>query len=168
MKTVSKIAFLTIGLGLFTFSASGQIPLVSIGGRTVDVQAQKGKVVVLAVGASWLPLSAKQVEFTNLLSKKYAGKNVAVFFIATDSMNPRSRNHATNEALSSFVSDHKLNVPLLRDPDGTALIRKFRVDQLPSFIVLDKNGSLSGPAFGGIDPKFDITVSIAKRVDSLL
>ena len=66
------------------------------------------------------------------------------------------------------ASDHKLSVPLLRDPDGAAIIRKFRVDQLPSFIVLDKNGAMSGTAFGGIDPKFDITILIAKRVDSLL
>ena len=47
-------------------------------------------------------------------------------------------------------------------------MRKFAVDQLPAFIVLDKNGTQSGAAFGGIDPKYDITVPISKKVDSLL
>jgi len=168
MRAFNKIAFLTIGLALLSFSASAQTSLPSIGGGTVDVQAQKGKVVILAIGASWLPLSEKQVEFTNALAKKYAGKNVAIYFLATDSVNPKSKNHATNEQLATFASENKLSVPILRDPDGSVIVRKFRIDQLPSFIVLDKSGALSGPAFGGIDPKFDITVTISKRVDSLL
>lgn len=61
-----------------------------------------------------------------------------------------------------------LNVPVLRDSDGAATLRKFGIDQLPSFVVLDKSGGKSGDAFGGIDPKFDITVPISKKVDSLL
>ncbi|HJS50970.1 MAG TPA: TlpA disulfide reductase family protein [Pyrinomonadaceae bacterium] len=168
MRTFNKIAFFTIGLSLLSFTASGQTSLQSISGGTVDVQAQTGKVVILAVGASWLPLSAKQAEFTNSLARKYAGRNVAVYFVATDSLDPKSKNHATNSDLASFVSNRKLSVPLLRDPGGSAIVRKFRVDQLPSFIILDKTGAISGPAFGGIDPKFDITITISKRVDSLL
>lgn len=167
MKAFNKIALFTIGLGLLSLSASAQTPLPAINGSTVDVQAQKGKVVILAVGASWLPLSPKQVEFTNALAKKYSGKSVAVYFVATDSMNPKSKNHATNEDLAAFASQQKLSVPMLRDPDGSVVVRKFRIDQLPSFVVLDKSGAMSGPPFGGIDPKFDITISISKRVDSL-
>jgi len=82
-------------------------------------------------------------------------------------MNPKSKNHATNQDLSAFASQQKLSVPMLWDPDGSVVMRKFRIDQLPSFVVLDKNGVISGPPFGGIDPKFDITISISKRVDSL-
>jgi thiol-disulfide isomerase/thioredoxin len=168
MKAFNKIALLTIGLGLLSLSSSAQTTLPSVNGGTIDVQGQKGKVVILAVGASWLPLSPKQVEFTNALAKKYAGKAVGVYFVATDSMNPKSKNHATNEDLAAFASQQKLSVPMLRDPDGSVVVRKFRIDQLPSFIVLDKGGLVSGPAFGGIDPKFDITISISKRIDSLL
>jgi peroxiredoxin len=168
MRNLNKFAFFTIGLGLLSFSVSAQASLQSVSGGNIDVQAQKGKVVILAVGARWLPLSAKQADFTNSLARKYAGKNVAVYFVATDSLDPKSKNHATNGDLATFVSERKLNVPLLRDPDGSVIVRRFRVDQLPSFIVLDKNGAVSGPAFGGIDPKFDITISISKRVDSLL
>ena len=168
MKAFNKIAFFTIGLGLMSIPAFAQTSLPSISGGDVDVQAQKGKVVILAVGASWLPLSAKQADFTNSLARKYAGKNVAVYFVATDSLDPKSKNHATNGDLATFASDRKLSVPVLRDPDAAAIVRKFRVNQLPSFILLDKNGSISGPAFGGIDPKFDITITISKRVDALL
>ena len=34
--------------------------------------------------------------------------------------------------------------------------------------VFDKNGVQSGEPFGGIDPKFDITVPISKAIDKLL
>ena len=82
-------------------------------------------------------------------------------------MNQKSKNFATNEMLSTFVTDSKLSVPILRDPDG-AFMKRLHVDQLPSFVVLDKTGAISGDPFGGIDPKFDITVPISKRIDSLL
>ena len=167
MKQIKNFMVLTFTVAAFTFAVRSQTPLVQLGGGSVDLQAQKGKVVVLAYGAKWLPLSAKQADYTNLLAKKYAGKNVAIYFVATDSLNSKSKNFATNEVLAQFASDSKLSVPVLRDPDG-ALMKRYRVDQLPSFVVLDKTGAVSGDAFGGIDPKFDITIPISKRIDSLL
>jgi hypothetical protein len=156
-----------IAIETFAFSASAQSSLQRIGGGNVDVQAQRGKVTVLAFGAKWLPLSAKQIDFTNLLAKKYAGKDVAIYYVCTDSLNEKSKNYATDGMLSTFAADSKISVPVLRDPDGV-LMKKLRVDQLPSFVVLDKTGAVNGDAFGGIDPKFDITVPISKRIDSLL
>ena len=168
MKTLNKVlAVFVIVIGSLAV-VSAQTSLPSLSGGSVDVQAQKGRVVILAVGASWLPLSGKQAEFTNALAKKYAGKNVSIYFIATDSTNPRSKNHATDEQVRQWVSANRLSVAVLRDSDGVTVTQKFAVDQLPAFIVLDKNGVQSGEAFGGIDPKYDITVPIGKKVDSLL
>lgn len=168
MKTLTKIlAVFVITFGAFVL-VSAQTPLPSLNGGTVDVQAQRGKVVILAVGASWLPLSGKQAEFTTALAKKYSGKNVAIYFIATDSSNPKSKNYATDDKIRQWASTNRLTVQILRDSDGANVMRKFAVDQLPAFIVLDKNGTQSGAAFGGIDPKYDITVPISKKVDSLL
>ena len=167
MKNLKSFSVLIFAIAMCAFAANAQSPLPMIGGGSIDLQAQKGKVVVLAYGAKWLPLSAKQVDYTNLLAKKYAGKNVAIYFVATDSLNGKSKNFATNEVLARFGTDSKLAVPLLRDPDG-ALMKKYGVDQLPSFVVLDKTGAVSGDAFGGIDPKFDVTIPISKRIDSLL
>lgn len=168
MKTLTKI-LAVFAITFATLSvANAQTSLPSLSGGSVDVQAQKGKVVILAVGASWLPLSGKQAEFTNALAKKYSGKNVSIYFIATDSTNPKSKNYATDDQVRQWASTNRLTVPILRDGDGASVMRKFAVDQLPAFIVLDKNGNQSGDAFGGIDPKFDITVPIGKKVDSLL
>lgn len=166
-STKSFIAVFSLVL-VAAATLSAQSPLPSLGGGQVDVQTQRGKVVILALGASWLPLSNKQAEYTNILAKRYTGKDVVVYFVATDSTNPKSKNFATNADIEKFVTGSKLSVPVLRDPDGAVTLKKFNVDQLPSFIVLDKQGNVSGSAFGGIDPKFDITIPISKAVDKLL
>ena len=150
------------------FAASAQTALPALNGGQVDLQSQRGKVVILALGASWLPLSNKQAEYTNILAKRYTGKDVAVYFIATDSSTAKSKNFATNADIEKFVAGSKLAVPVLRDSDGAVTLKKYSVDQLPSFVILDKQGNVSGTPFGGIDPKFDITIPISKAVDRLL
>ena len=101
-------------------------------------------------------------------SKKYSGKDVVVYFVMTDSLLPKSRNYASNEDVRKFSATNKLGMTILRDPDGSATLKKFGVDEIPSFVILDKSGNKSGENFGGIDPKFDITVPISKAVDKLL
>ncbi len=164
--TKGFISIIALTLGLVT-AVSAQ-SLTSLDGSRVDISAQKDKVVVLAVGASWLPLSAKQADYTNALAKKYAGKNVVFYFIATDSTNSRSKNFASDDSLRKFAFDNKLTVPVLRDADGVATLKKYSIDQVPSFVILDKAGVRSGEPFGGIDPKYDITIPISKVIDRLL
>ena len=173
-RVLNIMRFLTkfIAIFILVFAATavsfGQASLSGLSGGQVDVQGQRGKVVILALGASWLPLSKSQAEYTNVLAKRYSGKDVVVYFVATDSTNAKSKNFATNADIEKFVAGSKLAVPVLRDSDGTLTLKKFNVDQLPSFVVLDKQGNVAGSAFGGIDPKFDITVPISKAVDRLL
>lgn len=160
---------LVFGLLAFAvFSASAQTSLPKLDGGSVDIEAQDGKVVVLAIGASWLPLSSKQAEYTNALAKKYVGKNVVFYYVVTDSSNAKSKNYASDDAVRKFVAANKLGMTILRDSDGASVLKKFKVDQVPSFLILDKSGVPAGEAFGGIDPKFDITVPVSKKIDSLL
>ena len=168
MKTLKGfIAILTITLAT-AFVAAAQVNLTSLDGKIVNVEGQTGKVVVLAIGASWLPLSGKQAEYTNALAKKYAGKNVVIYFVATDSDNTHSKNFASADNVRKFAFDNKLNVTVLRDSDGAATLKRFNVEQVPSFVILGKNGVQVGEPFGGIDPKYDVTIPISKAIDKLL
>lgn len=151
-----------------TAGISAQTSLSTLGGSKIDVQAQDGKIVILAVGARWLPLSNKQAAFAEALEKKYAARDVVVYFVATDSISQKSKNYAANDDLKEFAATNELSVTVLRDPDGAATLKKFGIDQLPSFVILDKNGNRAGEPFAGIDPKFDITAPISKVVDKLL
>ena len=170
MRTIkSFIAIFSLTL-VMSAAAFSQTVLTSLDGSRVDVEAQRGKVVVLAVGAAWLPLAGRQAEFTNTLAKKYAGKNVVIYYIATDSANSKSKNFTSINGLHSFVTANKLNVPVLHDPDGVGTLKKFKIDQVPTFIILDKNGNLASEQFGGIttDTKYDVTVPMGKVIDKLL
>ena len=168
MKTLRSFVSIMGILAAIAISVSAQTSFDSISGSRVDLAQSKGKVVILAVGASWLPLSAKQAEYTNTLAKRYTGKEVIVYFVATDSSAARSKNFASNDDILRFASTNKLTVPVLRDPDGAIILKLYDVDQLPSFVILDKRGNRSGESFGGIDPKADITIPISKAVDKLL
>lgn len=153
---------------MFSAVAASQTVLSTLDGIRVDLDNQKGKVVVLAIGAAWLPLSAKQAEFANVLVKKYAGKNVVFYFVATDSTNAKSKNFSSTENIRKFALANKLSIPIMRDSDGAATFGKYEIDQVPSFVILNKNGDRIGEPFGGIDPKYDITIPISKAIDKLL
>ena len=168
MNTLKSFVAVFGLVAAIAIGASAQTAFNTINGTKVDLADSRGKVVVLAVGASWLPLSAKQAEFTNVLAKRYTGKDVVVYFVATDSATARSKNFASNDDILKFTTANKLTVPVLRDPDGAVILKLYEVDQLPSFVVLDKQGHRSGEPFGGIDPKSDVTIPISKAVDKLL
>jgi len=153
-------------MAAFAVSAFGQASLRSLDGQNIDVTTQKGKVVVLVVGASWLPLSAKEATVTNTLVKKYASKPVVFYFVATDAA--AGKNAVGDAELRQFATKNKLTVPVLRDPDGAVVMGKLKVEQVPSFVILDKTGSVSGEPFGGLDPKSDASIPLSKLIDKLL
>ena len=157
---------LTVALSI----AANAQTLTSIDGSSINLSGQRGKVVVLAVGAAWLPLSAKQADYTNALAKKYAGRDVLFFFVATDSANGSSKNYTSTDGIRRFGTSNKLTVPVLLDPDGAATMRLYQIDQVPSFVILDKNGARSGEPIGGIDStgRYDISIPLSKAIDRLL
>ena len=169
MKNI-KLFLAIFGLvAAFALNAAAQnISFSSIDGEKIDVEAQKGKVVVLAIGAQWLPLSNQQATYINKLSKKYAGKDVVFYFISADSASPKSKNYASDDDLRKFAATNKLTVSILRDSDGAVSLKKFNIDQLPSFVILDKTGKIAAAPFSGIDPKSDISIPISQAIDKIL
>ncbi len=169
MKNIKSILAVFGLLIAFSFAAQAQaVSLTSLDGEKVNITGQTGKVVVLAVGATWLPLSKDQAVIINKLAKKYAGKDVVIYFVATDSANAKSKNFASNQEISAFATKNKLGVTTLRDSDGLLTLKKFAVDQLPSFVILDKTGKSIGEPYGGIDPESDISIPISKAIDKVL
>lgn len=169
MKSIKTLLAIFSLVFVFSVAASAQgVSLTSIDGQRVDVQTRRDKIVVLAIGASWLPLSTQQAVYTNKLAKKFAGRDVEIYFVMTDSISQKSKNYASDAELQSFAARNKLNVTILRDSDGAATFKKFGVDQIPSFVILGKDGKPATEAFAGIDPKTDISISIAQQIDKIL
>ena len=141
--------------------------LRSIDGQTVTSGSLRGEVVVLAFGASWLPLSKAQLQGVRKLADEYSNRGVVVYWVSTESADAKSKNFASDEQLRAFANKYGLKVTVLRDPDG-AVSKKFGVDQLPSIVIIDKQGNMSEGPIGGLDPNGNLAAQLASRLDKLL
>jgi len=173
MVLTTKTRFLAGLLILLGASASfAQTPRVdfslrSTDGQTVTSESLRGEIVVLAFGASWLPLSRTQLQGVRKLADDYSSRGVVVYWVSTESDDSKSKNFASDEQLRSFSQKYGLKVTVLRDPDGV-ISKKFGVDQLPSIVILDKEGNMSGGPIGGLDPSGNLAGQLASRLDKLL
>ena len=147
------LVLLGSSLAFAQHSRSGPVgfSMRSVDGETVTSQSLRGEVVVLAFGASWLPLSRTQLQGVRKLADEYSNRGVVVYWVSTESEDPKSKNFATDEQLRAFSQKYGLKVTVLRDPDG-AISKKFGIDQLPSIIILDKQGNIFGEPISGLDP----------------
>lgn len=143
---------------------SAEFALRSVDGPTVTSASLRGEVVVLAFGASWLPLTKNQMEAVKKLADQNAGRGVAVYWVSTESESAKSKNYAADDQLRELGRKYKVTV--LRDPDG-AVSKKLGVDQLPSVVIIDKQGNVAA-TIGGMDPGADLAKQLAERLSKLL
>ena len=166
-------AFMLVLVGLSLASAqktqSGPVDfsMRSIDSQTVTSDSLRGEVVVLAFGASWLPLSRTQLQGIRKLADEYSNRGVVVYFVSTESEDSKSKNFASDEQLRAFAQKYGLNVTVLRDPDGV-ISKKLGIDQLPSIVILDKQGKVVGEPIRGIDPQGNLVRQLASRLDKIL
>ena len=139
----------------------------SIDGQTVTSDSLRGEVVVLAFGASWLPLSRTQLQGIRKLADEYSARGVVVYFVSTESDNEKSKNFASDAQLRAFAQKYGLKVTVLRDPDG-AISKKLGIDQLPSIVILDKQGNVEGEPIQGFDPQGNLAGQLASRLGKIL
>src|SRR5260370_6564078 len=156
-------------LGLAQNRATGPVDfsLRSVDGQTVTSASLRGEVVVLAFGAPWLPLSKTQLQGVRKLADEYSNRGVAVYWVSTESEDPKSKNYASDEQLRAFAQKYGLKVTVLRDPDGV-ISKKFGVSQLPSTIIIDKQGNIVGEPIQGLDPNGNLAGQLASRLDKIL
>lgn len=139
----------------------------SVDGQTVTAQSLRGEVVVLAFGASWLPLSRAQLQGIRKLADEYSNRGVVVYFVSTESEDEKSKNFASDAQLRAFATKYGLKVTVLRDPEGT-ISKSMGVDQLPSIIILDKQGNIHGEPIRGLDPNGKLAEQLATQLDKIL
>ena len=149
--------------GLLDFS------LRSVDGGNITSEQLRGDVVILAFGASWLPLSRTQVEGVQRLADEYRDRDLRVYWVSTDSESQKSKNFATDDQLRSFARKNGLKIGVLRDPDGV-LFKRLGVDrnQLPALVIFDKDGQISGAPIGGLDPEGNLVQRLSARINKLL
>jgi peroxiredoxin len=165
---VALLLVLALGSSLLMAQNRGPVEfsLHTIDGQTITSDSLRGEVVVLAFGASWLPLSKTQLQGVRKLADQYSDRGVVVYWVSTESEDPKSKNFASDDQLRAFATKYGLKVTVLRDPDG-AVSKKIGVDQLPSLVIVDKKGNPSEP-IGGLDPNGNLAGQLASRLDKVL
>ena len=161
------ITLLATSVALAQNPARADFSLRSIDGQTVTSDSLRGEIVVLAFGASWLPLSKTQLQGVRKLADEYSNRGVVVYWVSTESDDSKSKNFASDEQLRSFAQKYGLKVTVLRDPDGV-FSKKMGIDQLPSMIILDKQGNIVGGPIGGLDPSGNIASQLSSTLDRIL
>jgi len=138
-------------------------------GGEITSDMLRGDVVVLAFGASWLPLSREQVRGVQELADEFEARNVRVYWVSTDSDKSGSKNYASDDQLRAFARKHGLKAAVLRDPDG-AFFKRLGVpgNQLPAIVLLDRGGAVNVPSIGGLDPESKLVRDLSPRLNSLL
>jgi len=172
IPSVLSVLIVTLAMSMLTFAQQRPdtavvFSLRAVDGPAVTSDSLKGEVVVLAFGASWLPLSKTQLQGVRRLADEYSGRGVVVYWVSTESEDEKSKNYASDVQLRAFARKHGLKVTVLRDPEGV-ISRKFGVDQLPSIIILDKGGNPVGSPIGGLDPSGNLAAQLAPILDKVL
>lgn len=154
-------------LSAATALAQASLTLQSLDGRTVDLSEGRGRVVVLAFGATWTPLAAKELPAFQQLADRYAGRDATFYWVSVNSAKQGARHYASDADLRAFAARAGLKVTVLRDPDQ-AVYRALGSTGLPAVVVLDKTGQVAYRHIG-FDPDRAIGFGdLEKRIDALL
>ena len=143
---------------------SAEFSFRALDGPAVTSESLRGEVVVLAFGASWLPLTRNQMEGLKKLADQYAGRGVAVYWVSTESDSAKSKNFADDNQLRELGRRYKTTV--LRDPDGT-ISKRLGVDQLPSTVIINKQGQVAATV-SGLDPNADVAKQLSDQLAKIL
>ena len=124
----------------------GQVPpsfsLLQTDGTTFDIEAARGKPVVLNFWASWCPPC--RAEMPDLATFAEERNDVTVVAINT------TTSERDVEAARSFVAPYEEAFTVVYDSEG-AVADAYRVQAMPTTYVLDASGTIIAKQYGAID-----------------
>lgn len=120
-----------------TFSTpGGQAPsslaLPDLAGRTVDLAALKGEVVLVNFWATWCEPCRDEMPSLNNLNKQLAGKRFRMLGVNIGEGKPR---------IEQFLTRIPVEFTILRDADSEVM-KAWRVRVLPASFLIDRKGML--------------------------
>src|SRR5215470_17814427 len=130
-----------------TLAQSQSASFHSVDGREVKLADQKGRVVVMSFGGTWVPLASKELPALQKIADRYSSRGVQVYWVSINSSKPGARNYASDADLQAFAQKHNLKATVLRDPDQAAY-KAFGLDAVPTVVVLDRQGNVAHKQVG--------------------
>jgi cytochrome c biogenesis protein CcmG/thiol:disulfide interchange protein DsbE len=120
------------------------LALRDLGGRTVQLESFKGKVVLLNFWATWCPPCRAEISDLVALQKAHGAKGLQVVGVTCP---PFART-----AVAKFAKREKINYPILLGTKGIAS-RLTGTEVLPTTLVLDRDGRVRARIEGILTPE---------------
>jgi hypothetical protein len=159
----TRLKAITVSVAMLCMGVTGHAQDLSFstpGDQSVTLSSMRNNVVVLLFSGVQDPQRREGLKVLDTLIKQYQGKNVKIYWV---SVNPTGE--VTNDQLKSVST----SVPILRDANQAAFKRfSGKVAQLPTIVVLDREGNPAGQPRGGINPNSDFINDLGSIIDGLL
>jgi peroxiredoxin len=158
---LSAIALTTI----FSMTASAQqdFTFTTLDGQPVSLAAQRGKIVVLLFSGVQDPQCHDAIQALSSLAERYQGKPVSIYLVSVNS--PSEASDAQLKQACGPVG----SVIMVRDQNQAAFKQySGKRPQLPTVVVLNKQGQPQGQPRGGFNPNSDFVNDLAAIIDGQL
>jgi peroxiredoxin len=137
-KAIITLLFFACAAGAIAAQAP-EVKLRALDGGAFDLAENRGRVVVLAFGGTWLPFVNRSKPALQRLAERFAGRDVDFYWVSVNSATEGARNYASDADLQKFAEQRGLRLKILRDPDQTAY-RALGVDALPTLVFINRDG----------------------------
>jgi thiol-disulfide isomerase/thioredoxin len=117
------------------------LKLTTVSGDVVDLEAYRGRVVLVNFWATWCPPCVEEIPSLGRLQKKFSKDKLLV--LSVDVGEPPAR-------VKNFLRSVPAGYPVMMDPDGTT-VPAWSLRAFPTTFVLDTKGRIRLSYFGGLD-----------------
>jgi thiol-disulfide isomerase/thioredoxin len=116
----------------WTGGATPRLALKDTAGKSHDLSAYRGKVVLVNFWATWCPPCRAELPSMQALRERLAGKGFEVLTVNL---------MESEEKISAFRESELIDLPVLMDRDGDAA-KRWKVGMLPISFVIDRRGAI--------------------------
>ena len=145
-------------------SASGKVEVgapapgyrtVALNGDSVSLAAQRGKVVLFNIWATWCHPCRDEIPELQELHTTYRDRGLELVGVSVDA-------DGSDEAIRAFMKDFSMTYPVWRDPDERVMTRFLTVG-VPATFLIDREGVLRWRKTGPIEPKDTSLIAAIER-----
>lgn len=127
----------------------------SLNGDSVSLAAQRGKVVLLNVWATWCHPCRAEIPELQALHDRYQARGLELVGVSVDA-------DGSDEAIRSFMQEFRMTYPVWRDPDER-VSAQFLVIGVPATFLIDRTGVLQWRKTGPVQPNDTSLASAIER-----
>jgi cytochrome c-type biogenesis protein len=116
----------------------------ALGGDSVSLEQQRGKVVLLNVWATWCHPCRAEIPELQAIHGRYVSRGLELVGVSVD-------NDGADDDIRAFLQEFKMSYPIWRDPDER-VSTQFMLVGVPATFLIDRQGILRWRKTGPIAP----------------